>query len=407
MSSVVRGVGAPHPLVPARDAAGLVREHVVELDVLRCIAALFMIVNHGGYRLLSAADATSGLVGALVFLGSFAPVLFFFSTGFGVAMSFNASGRAPALASTFVKAMLLVVADQLMFWRTGSSWGVNFLGFIGLSSLLVSVIARSRAAVPICVAIAIGLLVVRYGVGPAFFGASGEGSWPGWLTGVQGIQDMPYPPAPWLVYPLLGFVLGRRYAPVRLDRPSPRNRWFGFSMATGAILTAGAGALFAAGAVFFRWGTVSVAYFVLSLGVLAVVGAVSMALASSSPKLAAYLSLQGVASFAVIPIHYGVLELVAVGTGQAISWPIFLVVIVVISVLSLWLSARFATIVSAWVAGSRSTNAAAGLVALLLLSAAVVAACADVSPLLAWVGMVAGQLGVAGLLAVRRRRATA
>ncbi len=389
------------------DAAGLTRKHVVELDVLRCFAALFMIVNHGGYRLLSAADATSGLVGALVFLGSFAPVLFFFSTGFGVAMSFNASGRAPALASTFVKAMLLVVADQLMFWRTGLSWGVNFLGFIGLSSLLVSVIARSRAAVPICVAAALALLVLRYGVGPRLFQVGGDVSWPGWLTGVQGRQNLPYPPTPWLVYPLLGFVLGRLYAPVRLDHPSPRNRWVGLSMATGATLIAGAGALFLAGAAFFRWGTVSVAYFGLSLGVLAVVGAASMALAAASPRWAARLSLQGVASFAVIPIHYGVLELVAAGAGEALSWPAFLAVIVVISLSSLWLSGRFATMVSAWVAGSRATTAAVVLVGLLLLAMAAVAAYATALPALAWAGMVAGQLAVAGLLAVRGRRATA
>lgn len=387
--------------------AGPTRKHVVELDVLRCAAAVFMIVNHGGYRLLSATDATSSLTGALVFLGSFAPVLFFFSTGFGVAMSFNASGRAPALASTFVKAMLLVVADQLLFWRTGSSWGVNFLGFIGLSSLLVSVIARSRAAVPICVAAAVALLVLRYGVGPRVFQPSGEGNWLGWLTGVQGLQNLPYPPAPWLVYPLLGFALGRLYAPVRLDHPSPRNRWFGLSIAIGATLIAGAVALFAAGAPFFRWGTVSVAYFALSLGVVAIVGAASMALAALSPRSARRLSLQGVASFAVIPIHYGVLELVAAGNGQALTWTAFLAVIVVIGWLSLWLSARFATSVSAWVAGSRATIAGAGLVGLLVLATAVVAAYATAAPTLAWVGMVGGQLAVAGLLAVRGRRAKA
>jgi hypothetical protein len=382
-----------------------IRKHVVELDVLRWLAAVLMIVNHGGYRLLGAEDATTGLVGALVFIGSFAPVLFFFATGFGVALSVNATGRAPAFASTFVKAMLLVVADQLMFWRAGSPWGVNFLGFIGLSSLLVSVIARLRAAVPICMAAAAGLLVLRYGVGPRVFHAAGEGSWAAWLCGVRSLQDMAYPLAPWLVYPLVGFVLGRLYAPVRPDRSSPRDRWYGISLGAGVALLAGAGALFSAGAVFFRWGTVSAAYFVLSLGVLAVAGVLSMAMAASTPRVAARLSLQGVASFAVIPIHYGVLELVAAATGQPISAPAFLVVIALVGAICLWVSQRFATVVSAWVAGSDATAAAGALAGLLLVSVAVVTASATPLPPLAWAGMVAGQLGVAGLLAVRGRRA--
>ncbi|HEY9238075.1 MAG TPA: heparan-alpha-glucosaminide N-acetyltransferase domain-containing protein, partial [Burkholderiaceae bacterium] len=340
---------------------GSTRKHVLELDVLRWIAAVFMIVNHAGYRLLGADDATTGLVGALVFIGSFAPVLFYFSTGFGVAMSVNATGRAPALGSTFVKAMLLVAADQLMFWRTGSAWGINFLAFIGLSSLLVSVIARSRRAVPICIAMAVGLLALRYGVGPRAFQASGGGSFWGWVCGVQGIQDLPYPPTPWLVYPLLGFALGRAYAPVHPDVAGRRNRWLGSGSASGLAMFAAAGALFVAGAIFFRWGTVSVAYFVLSLGVLAAVGVVSLALTAASARVAARCSLQGVASFAVIPIHYGVLELAATASGRAISWPAFLMALVPICVVSLWLSSRFATAVTAGIAGAGATPAAAWL----------------------------------------------
>jgi hypothetical protein len=384
-----------------------VRTHVVELDVLRCLAAVMMIVNHGGYLLLSAADAGAGFVGALVFVGSFAPVVFFFATGFGVALSVNATGRAPAFTSTLVKAMLLVLADQLMFWRTGSHWGVNFLGFIGLSSLLLAVVARFRPAVPLCIAAIVCLLVLRYAIGPRTSVLANGESLVAWLYGVRSLNDMPYPPAPWGVYPLAGFVLGRLYAGVRVDRSIPRNRWLASALAAAALLFAGAAGLAAAGAVFFRWGTVSVAYFVLSLGVLAIACAGSMAVAAAAPRLAARLSLQGVASFAVIPLHYGVLELVAAGIGVPVPATSYLLAITLIAGFCLWTSVRFAEGISAALAGRHATVAAYALVGLVILSMLVVWRSAAMWPEFAWVGMVAGQLGVAGLLAVRGRRSTA
>lgn len=383
------------------------RRHVVELDVLRGIAALLMIVNHGGYRLLSTSDATTGFVGALVFVGSFAPVVFFFATGFGVALGVNATGRAPAFASTLFKAGLLVVADQMLFWRAGSPWGVNFLGFIGLSALLVSALARFRAAVPICLVAILGLLALRYGIGPRSAHFAAPGSWLGWLFGVHDMNDMPYPPAPWLVYPLAGFVLGRLYGPVRLDNPAPRNRWWATAIAAAVGLSVGAAGLAAAGAVFFRWGTVSVAYFVLSLGVLALAGAVSMMSAAAAPRLAARLALPGVASFAVIPLHYAALEIAAVAVDAPISPWVFLVAIGLIGVACFWASARFSGGMSAWLAGSRASAASLALASMVLLSIGVLLGPGTASPPVAWAAMVVGQLAVAGLLAARSRRGAA
>ena len=66
------------------------RVFVPELDVLRGIAAVLMILNHAGFRLLSGVDASSSISGAAVFLGGFAPVVFFFATGFGIALSTRA-----------------------------------------------------------------------------------------------------------------------------------------------------------------------------------------------------------------------------------------------------------------------------------------------------------------------------
>ena len=64
----------------------------LELDVLRGVAASLMIVNHAGIRLLSPADTIESASAVAVFVGGFAPVVFFFVTGFGAAL---ARGSAP------------------------------------------------------------------------------------------------------------------------------------------------------------------------------------------------------------------------------------------------------------------------------------------------------------------------
>lgn len=59
------------------------RLHWIELDVMRGLAALLMVVNHLEYKTLAQPLIKNSLVGNLVFVGSFAPVLFFFVTGVG------------------------------------------------------------------------------------------------------------------------------------------------------------------------------------------------------------------------------------------------------------------------------------------------------------------------------------
>ena len=50
-----------------------------ELDILRGLAALFMIINHGGYEILIPDLATHGISRFIIFISSSAPVLFFLS----------------------------------------------------------------------------------------------------------------------------------------------------------------------------------------------------------------------------------------------------------------------------------------------------------------------------------------
>lgn len=54
-----------------------------EIDVLRDLAAILMVVNHVGYKTLDPHQLNGSLAGNLVFIGSFAPVIFFFVTGVG------------------------------------------------------------------------------------------------------------------------------------------------------------------------------------------------------------------------------------------------------------------------------------------------------------------------------------
>ena len=67
----------------ASTASPTAADRVAELDLLRGFAALLMVFNHVGYAALSPQAAQHGASGAIVFLGSVAPVLFFFATGFG------------------------------------------------------------------------------------------------------------------------------------------------------------------------------------------------------------------------------------------------------------------------------------------------------------------------------------
>jgi hypothetical protein len=115
---------------------------------------------------------------------------------------------------------------------------------------------------------------------------------------------------PWLAYPFLGFMLGRRAAQhadaVRAARPRFA---FGFALAGAAGLAICV--WFAArGMVFFRWGSMSFAY--CWFGFAAVFVGLSLALLAVWRLPASWvvaLSLPGIASFALVPFHYVVIWL--------------------------------------------------------------------------------------------------
>jgi uncharacterized membrane protein len=289
-----------------------------ELDVFRGLAAVFMVVNHAGFRLWAAADTQLGWATAVLLISSYAPALFFFATGLGIGL--RPERRDTVVRDTFYKAGLLVLADQLSHWRGGVWAGLDFFSFIALSMLIVTALSFTGRPARWAVGLFIGVVALRYVVGPVC-----KNTWPttGWvqaLVGVYGQPGVAYPLAPWLCFPLAGFLLGTaaRHRMLSSDRQAlagsgARN---GLSAAPAWVMAAAAlliGAIAAAmlntvGASFHRWGTVGIGFFALSLAVIGAVWLVSQAVSRWTPRVAAGLSLRGVAAFLVVPLHYGALE---------------------------------------------------------------------------------------------------
>ena len=377
----------------------------LELDVLRGIAAILMIVNHAGLRLLSPADASMSLSGAAVFLGSFAPVIFFFATGFGVGLATGARGRRPVWPSLLWKAGLLVVADQFFFWRQGIAAGLDFFSFIAIATIVVTLLASLRRSFAVCIGLIGLLLAMRYGVGPILrTRAPDMGLLAAWIFGVKSVIHVSYPLAPWMVYPLLGFALGKQYRGNAALPSGPRKDW----LVPGATVMLGVFVVSLwlgwQGIEFFRWGTMNAAFFLLSFGILAACALSSVSAAIAHRRVASALALRGVASFAVIPLHYAMLD---AGTAM-LPLPIpafpFVALVLVIIVASFWLANRFASAV----AGPFASAHRGTLLATFLLSIAVIAVATPMTASRAAVALAmivpVAQLAVAGILGLRATR---
>ena len=390
--------GMTTPTQPARSE--LSKTFALELDVLRGIAAVLMIFNHAGFWLLDPSELSGTPAAITVFLGGFAPVVFFFATGFGIALS-RPNGRLPEIASLLWKAALLVVADQFFFWTHGFAWGLDFFSFIAIASVVVTVVARFRRAAMVCVALIVLLIGLRYGLGPGIRSNVHQFAFFDWVVGANAVERVSYPLSPWMVYPLLGFLLGRLYKSVNLQSPNPRNLWFrhGSIVALGLFAMALLLALFNNS--FFRWGSVSFAFFVLSLGIVLASGLLSMYLTISHRRFAEALALRGVASFAVIPLHYAMLAAGAASLGLPVGQLGFAALAVLIIVVSFRASFWFAAaMASASVASHRQ-----GLLPTLLLLLAVLALVTllEASRALVPVALLLllGQLVVAAILGMR------
>jgi uncharacterized membrane protein len=285
----------------ASTASPSAADRVAELDLLRGLAALLMVFNHVGYAVLHRQAAQEGVSGAIVFLGSMAPVLFFFATGFGAGLAVR-PGSWRSLAD---KVLLLVLADQFLGWTLGRPLGLDFFGFIAVSMVAARLVMATPHPVTVAALAIVAVLLLRYGWGPTWVAAPGGYGLVQWLVGSEPHHGVSYPAAPWLAYPLLGAALGvlyRRHG----GNISPR-AWM--VVATAITVCAAGAAMFSwRGNSFHRWGSVAAAFFALSVAVLLCCAAGSVALTRRAPRIAAVLSLGGVASFAVVPLHYAMVR---------------------------------------------------------------------------------------------------
>jgi uncharacterized membrane protein len=285
------------------------RVHWTELDVLRGLAALLMIVNHAGYKILAENLTDSGLAGNLLFIGSFAPVLFFFVTGVGYGVQSSQKKKASHWSAILNKVFILVLADLLMHWSEGRWLGLDFLGFIGLSSLVLEFVRRSKSPLTFCIVGLIAISLMRYLLGPiidkVFDTQQGWGLFH-WIFGTKDTPGVSYPLSPWMGYPFAGYIIG--VAAMRYRGVIETKR---VQVVSGLLMLAGLPAiagLFLAqrGASFFRWGTVGVGFYVVSFAVI-LIGLAASLLMCANPKLKICqdaLSLRGIASLAVVPLHY-------------------------------------------------------------------------------------------------------
>jgi Heparan-alpha-glucosaminide N-acetyltransferase, catalytic len=224
-------------------------ERVAELDLLRGLAALLMVFNHVGYAALNRAAAQEGVSGAIVFIGSMAPVLFFFATGFGGGLA----ARPGTWRSLADKVLLLLLADQFLGWTLGRPLGLDFFGFIAVSMVAARLVLATPRPVTVAALGIVAVLWLRYGLGQSWVAPPGGYGLVEWLIGATPHHGVSYPASPWLVYPLLGAalsVLHRRHG----GRITPR-AWM-VVVAAIVVFALAAGMLASRGSSFHRWGSV-------------------------------------------------------------------------------------------------------------------------------------------------------
>ena len=361
MSGLPRADAGPAP------AAGKARPGRMmwpELDLLRGLAGLAMVVNHTAVELVPASAASlisvpdqplsMTPVQWVSFLGSFAPMLFFFITGVGYGLQARPGG-AGRKAGLWSKVAVLFLADALLL-RVGGLWiGLDFFGFIALSMLLLGLLIRldRRAALTIAAALLVLVSVLRYSgqqVAARLLGLDAA-AWVALFTGQHDVHGLSFPPMPWLGYPLVGFWVGAAATSFADQIDRRRLLVGGGLLLAGGLFVAAAAVFIDLGFLLFRWGRLSPSSYAAGFGLLALLLCVCLVVFRTRGARAADrgphrplgpavrgLSLRGVAAFAVVPLHFLILS-IAEGLGVTVhsSGTLFLAMAVV-SVLALGLA---------------------------------------------------------------------
>jgi len=298
--------------------------HWKELDVLRGLAALFMIVNHVGVNTLAPNQMDSLLAGSLLFITSFAPVLFFFVTGVGYGIQSSQKKKLSHWYVVLNKVLVLVLADLLMHWSQGQWLGLDFLGFIGFSSLVLEFVRRSKSPLIYCIVGFVLISLLRFLIGPYIHSLGYDRQGWGLLSWILGTKDTPgisYPLSPWLAYPFFGYIIGVAAMYYRGFIETHRLRVVSGLLMAGGLPAIASLILLQRGGSFFRWGTVGVGFYVMSFAVI-LMGLAGTFAICGNPRLIVSqnaLSLRGIASLAVVPVHYFLIYLVVLMGGKGMD----------------------------------------------------------------------------------------
>lgn len=288
-----------------------------QLDVFRGVAAMLMVFNHAGFQLLGAPETASGWPGALVFLGSAAPALFFFASGVGSGFG---AGRGESVAAVLRKVALLLLADVLLVWSSGALLGFDFFAFAAITVLTMFLVRRSVHPERLALGLVLLVVLIRFGTAPLARGHVREDSLLAFITGNAPVRHVSYPLAPWLAFPLLGFLVGRRWRKGALWEES----WIVTIAA--ALFASAALVLVLRGAPVFRWGLVSIAYFSCALAIVATAWMLTRWLNRWWPSGAKSMALRGPASLLIVPFHYALLGVLAATVPSPWAAPTWLVV---------------------------------------------------------------------------------
>ena len=309
-----------------------------ELDWLRGIAILLMVVNHATIRFYSESELSDPLPRYLSMLGSIAPVLFFFATGWGVALSARRRQEGPShIGSSVIKCCLLILADQLVAWARGERFYLDFFSFIGLSYVALTLMTRLKRWRS-CATVAIVLtLAVRFVLGPALRQISLNHTYIGYIVGTMQAPWSSYPPMPWFAYPLLGALFGS------ISTLDARHRIY--VLLAGLVAGAACLALVAQGRLLVRWGTMSMSFFLLGLFALSLVIWTSLmaSRAATANALNRLFEVRGEVSFLSVPIHMLLVQRMAASI-RGLALPYLLVALLVFGtwaftiVLAQWLN---------------------------------------------------------------------
>lgn len=334
---------ADQPVLPDRPA----KLHIPDLDILRGLAAIMMVTNHLAVKVLPQEQWSNGFLGNLTFIGSFAPVIFFLVTGMGYGIQSQRQQNSSRWLSVLNKVAILIVADLLMYWSVGHWMGLDFLGFIALSMLLLEMIRLRKQPILYCATGIVFISGLRFIGAPLItklFGYSVDVPIVHWILGNPAVPGISYPLSPWIAYPLLGFVVG---AGAVHDWETIQNRrWQMAIKLTGlALFPILIGFIIAwKGGIFFRWGTMNLNFYIVSFAAIlfSIAGSLAICATPKLKPLQSALSLPGIASFAIVPIHYFLIGLLASAGVKDLNEFSFCLMLLILTALTFLLSQTLA-----------------------------------------------------------------